>query len=157
MTPKFLMGIICASLASAGLAHDFAPSPYPHGLDSYQGIHSSNSHPVSGRQMRMYRAGAALVPDSEQHVLGLIMVHEGASTGPAQPSPTVPAMTPATPREPTAIALPAKPYQKPVPVDPVREAFRLWCDLDLQKHMTEEQWELVRTHNMPRDMSCEMK
>ena len=82
---SFTMATLFASLANG---HDVAPSPHAHAVQSYDGTHSVNSKPISGRQMRMYRAGAALVPESEQHVLGLINIYNGDSgTRPAVNDP----------------------------------------------------------------------
>jgi hypothetical protein len=179
MTVKIASFTMAISLASLANGHDMAPSPHAHAVQSYDGTHSVNSKPVSGRQMRMYRGGAALVPESEQHVLGLINIYDGdTGTRPAvndpymneeigkgmaegvsqaalgEASQTLGNKDGATdnPDDSDSAAL-----AKATSSDPVYEAFRKWCDLQLQPSMSQEEWEIVRTNTMPEGMSCEMK
>jgi hypothetical protein len=168
-TVGFILPALVLTLGGCSSTHHhhraFGPSEYPHAVESYEGIHSSNSKPVSGRQMRMYRAGAALVPESEQHVLGLI--NQPGATGNNAP---VDDGAQADTHKPQKIDKPTPLPDKSIndhntnsgredkgDHDPVYEAFKKWCDLDLQPTMTEEEWEIVRTHAMPEGMDCEMK
>lgn len=116
-----------------------------------------------------------MVPDSEQHVLGLINVYNG--DGGSRPTVNEPYRSIAegsmegigkesVGQSGATLAKTDKDMIEPTEdneeraeqaQDPVYEAFRKWCDLQLQPSMTQEEWEIVRTNTMPEGMSCEMK
>lgn len=167
----YFVSIALCSVVQAASAHQMSQSPYHHSLGSYEGIHSQNSHPVAGREIREYRAGAAIVPESRQHVLGRVLVYSGekgvASVDKVKVGQVDGASSAKTRKDDPGLGIKVKGEgaapssastgKKRTSDDPIRAAFEKWCDLDRHDEMTEEDWEIIEKHNLPKDIDCEMK